>query len=82
MVLLMFALSGALLGYWLGTTRRGYVTMAAVSIGSAALQIGHLLTSSDRSWMTMLPLVVGTVVVAFMLVGALARRHAPQSPSA
>lgn len=82
MVLLMFALSGALLGYWLGTTRRGFVTMAAVSIGSAALQIGHLLTASDRSWMTMLPLVIGTVVVAFMLIGALASRRAPQSPSA
>ena len=81
MVLLMFALSGALLGYWLGTTRRGYVTMAAVSIGSAAVQIGHLLTSTDRSWMTMLPLVVGTVVVAFMLIGALAggRAHSPSA---
>jgi uncharacterized membrane protein (UPF0136 family) len=82
MVLLMFAVAGGLLGYWLGTTRRGYVTMAGVSIGSAALQIGHLLTTTDRSWMTMLPLVVGTVVVAFMLIGALARRRAPHSPTA
>jgi ABC-type uncharacterized transport system permease subunit len=81
MVLLMFAVSGALLGYWLGTTRRGYVTMAVVSIGSAAVQIGHLLTSTDRSWMTMLPLVIGTVVVAFMLAGALVRRT-PHQPSA
>jgi hypothetical protein len=82
MVLLMFAVAGGLLGYWLGTTRRGYVTVAAVSIGSAALQIGHLLRTSDRSSMTMLPLVVGTVVVASMLIGGLAKRRAPQSTSA
>ncbi len=82
MLLLMFAVSGALLGYWLGTTPRGYVTMAAVSIGSGALQIGHLLTASDRSWMTMLPLVIGTVTVAFMLAGAWVRGRARHSPSA
>lgn len=82
MVLLMFTVAGGLLGYRLGTTRRGYVTMAAVFIGSVALQIGHLLTTSDRSRMTIGPLVVGTVVVAFMLIGALAGRRAPHSPSA
>ena len=74
MLLIMCAVFGSLLGYWLGTTRRGYVTMAVVSIASAAVQIGHLFTSSDRSSMTMLPLVIGTIVVAFMLAGALARR--------
>lgn len=81
MLLIMFAVVGAVLGYRLGTTRRGYVTMAVVSISSAALQIGHLFTSRDRSYMTMLPLVIGTIVVAFMLCGALARRsfHDPVS---
>ena len=76
MLLILFALLGSFLGYRLGTTPRGYVTMAVVSISSAVLQIAHLFTSSDRSSMTMLPLVVGTIVVAFMLGGALVRRRA------
>lgn len=82
MLLLMFAVAGAVLGYRLGTTRRGYVTMAGVSISSAGVQIGHLVSTSDRSWMTMLPLVIGTVVVAFMLVGALVRWRFADPPSA
>jgi hypothetical protein len=69
MLLIIFAVFGLLLGYRLGTTRREYVTIAMVSIGSAALQMGHLLTSSDRSSLTMLPLVIGTIVVTFMLCG-------------
>jgi hypothetical protein len=73
MVLLRFGVLGALLGYRLGTGRQGFVTMALVSISSAALQIGHLFATSDRSSMTMLPLVIGTILVASMLAGALAR---------
>jgi hypothetical protein len=80
MLLILFAVVGAILGYRLGTTRRGYVTIAVVSITSAILQVGHLLTSSERSSMTMLPLVIGTIIVASMLGGALARRNAA-SPS-
>jgi len=80
MTLLMFAVFGAFLGCRLGAARRGFVTMALISIGAAALQIGHLFTTSQRSSMTMLPLVVGTILVGSMLAGALARR-APGHPS-
>ena len=80
MVLLIVAALGAILGYRLGAGRRGFVTMAMVSISTAALQLGHLFTTADRSSMTMLPLVVGTILVASMLAGALAR-HAPPGPS-
>ena len=80
MALLMFAVLGAFAGYRLGPGRQGFVTMALVSIGAAALQIGHLFATSDRSSMTMLPLVVGTILVASMLAGALARRR-PSHPS-
>ena len=73
MLLLLFAALGFVLGYRLGMTRRGFVTLAAVSIAASALQVAHLVTTSYRSWMTMLPLVVGTVIVASMLLGALAR---------
>ena len=73
MTLIVFAALGATLGYFLGITRRGFVTMAAVSIGSVLLEIGHLLTSTNRAWMTLLPVVIGAVVVAGMLLGALAR---------
>ena len=79
MVLLLFAASGFVLGYRLGMTRRGFVMLAAVSLGSAAIQVAHLASTSDRSWMTMLPLIVGAVIVASMLLGALARR--PSRPS-
>ena len=79
MVLVLFAVLGFGLGYRLGTTRRGFVTMAATAVGSAVLQIGHLLTTSERSWMTMLPMVIGAVVVASMLFGALVQRAAPDA---
>lgn len=74
MVLLLFAALGGFIGYRLGTSRRGFVTLAAVSLGTSTVQIGHLLTTSDRAAMTMLPLVVGTVAVASLLLGGLARR--------
>ena len=77
MVLMLFAVLGFVLGHRLGNTRRGFVVMAAVAVGGAMLQIGHLLTTSERSWMTMLPLVISAVVVAFMLLGSLLRRAAP-----
>jgi hypothetical protein len=49
MTLIVFAAVGLILGYVLGTSRRGFATMATVSIGS--------------------------VVVAFMLLGALVRNR-------
>lgn len=82
MVLLLVAALGGFIGYRLGTSRRGFVTLAAVSIGASIVQVGHLMTTSDRSAMTLLPLVVGTVVVASMLLGALARRTTRPSSAA
>ena len=82
MVLLLIAALGGFVGYRLGTSRRGFVTLAAVSISASVVQVGHLMTSSDRSAMTLLPLVVGTVVVASMLLGALARRTVRPSNAA
>lgn len=73
MVLLLGAVLGAFVGYRLGPGRNGFVMVALVSIGSAAVQIGHLVATTERSSMTMLPLVVGTILVASMLAGALAR---------
>ena len=74
MLLLLFAALGLVLGYRLGMAQRGFVTLVAVSIGASALQVAHLVTTSDRSQMTLGPLVVGAVVVASMLLGGLARR--------
>jgi hypothetical protein len=82
MTLLLFAALGFVLGYRLGMARRGFVTLAAVSIGASALQVGHLAMTSDRSWMTMWPLFVGTAIVASMLVGAFARGGVRPSPAA
>ena len=82
MVLVLFAALGFGMGYRLGITRRGFVTIAAAAVGSTVLQIGHLLTTSERSWMTMLPIVIGAIVVASMLFGALVQRAAPDAGKA
>ena len=82
MVLLIVAVVGAFVRYRLGPSHRGFVTVALVSIGSAAVQIGHLFTTGERSSMTMLPLVVGTILVASILAGALARRTSSNSSKA
>lgn len=74
MVLLICAALGACVGYRLGPGRHGFVAVALLSIGGAAVQIGHLVATTDRSSMTMLPLVVATILVASMLAGALVRR--------
>lgn len=81
MLLLIFAAIGFFLGRQLGMTPRGFVTMGMVSIGATGLQIAHVATAADRSVMTMLPIVIGAVVVAAMLLGALVRRP-EQSSSA
>jgi hypothetical protein len=79
MLLLIFAAIGFFLGRQLGMTSRGFVTIGMVSIGATGLQIAHLATATDRSMMTMLPIVVGAVVVAAMLLGALVRRPSQSS---
>jgi uncharacterized membrane protein YjdF len=73
-LLLIFAGIGFLLGRWLGMARRGFATMGAVSIGAAGVQIAHVATTVNRSDMTLLPIVIGAVIVAAMLLGALTRR--------
>jgi hypothetical protein len=57
------------------------VAVAVISIVSAVAQIAHLLVTVERSRMTLLPLVVGTLLVTGLLFGALARR-APRNPNA
>ena len=74
MVLVMFAVLGFLVGYRLEMTRAGYVTMALTSVGCSAGQILHLFVTRNREAMTLLPLVIGLIIVMFMLIGALVRR--------
>ena len=52
----------------------GYVTIAAISTGSAVAHIGLQSVTADRSWKTMLPSLIGTTVVIGMLLSALPRR--------
>ncbi len=70
MTLIVFAALGLALGHWLGTARSGFVTMAAVSVGSVVLEIWLLFTSTSREWMTMLPVIIGAIVACV---------HAPRS---
>ena len=74
MVLVLFAVTGFFVGYRLEMTRAGYVTMALTTVGFSGGQIILLFITRSREAMTMLPLVVGLVLVLFMLVGALVRR--------
>ena len=71
MVLVLFAALGFFVGYRLGMTPAGYVTLALTAVGFSAGQITLLLITRNREAMTMLPLVVGLVLVLFMLLGAL-----------
>ena len=73
MALVMFAVVGFFVGYRLEMTRAGYVTMALTTVGFSAGQIIHLFITKSREAMTMLPLVVGLLLVLFMLLGALVR---------
>ena len=73
MALVLFAVIGFLIGYWLEMSRAGYITMALTAVGSALAQIIHLFATQSRDAMTMLPLVVGLILVLFMLIGAFAR---------
>ena len=70
MVLVLFAVIGFFVGYRLKMSRAGYVTMALTAVGFSTGQIIHLSVARSREAMTMLPLVVGLVVVLFMLLGA------------
>ena len=70
MALILFALIGFAVGYWLEMSRAGYLTMALTAVGSALGQIVLLFATQIREAMTMLPLVVGLILVLFMLLGA------------
>ena len=73
MALLLFAMIGFAVGYWLEMSRAGYVTLALTAVGSAAAQFALLFATKNREAMTMLPLLVGVVIALFMLVGAVSR---------
>lgn len=73
MSLALFAVIGFLVGYRLEMSRAGYLAMALTTVGFSIGQIVHLLITKNRTAMTMLPLVMGLVLVLFMLLGALVR---------
>ena len=82
MVLIVFAVIGFFVGCRLEMTRAGYVTLALTAVGFSAGQIVHLLITKSREAMTMLPLIVGLVLVLFMLLGALVRLAIRDRPKA
>ena len=73
MVLLIFAVIGLLVGYRLGMTRAGYITLALTTFGFSVGQIVLLFATRSRDAMTMLPLVLGATLVLSMFLGALLR---------
>jgi hypothetical protein len=73
MVLILFAVIGFLIGYRLEMTRAGFVTMGLTAVGFSVAQIVLLFLTRSREAVTMLPLVVGLILVLFMLIGAVIR---------
>jgi uncharacterized membrane protein len=69
----LLAVIGFFVGYRLAMSRAGYVTMALVTVAFSVGQLVHLFLTKNREAMTMLPLVIGVVLVLFMLLGALTR---------
>ena len=82
MSLILFAVIGFVVGSCLEMSRAGYVTMALTSVGFSSAQIIHLLITKNRAMETLLPLVVGIVLVLFMLLGALVRFALCKKPRA
>ena len=73
MALVLFAVIGFAIGYWLEMSRAGYVTLALTAVGTAIGQIALMLATQSREAITMLPLEVGSVLLFFMLTGAVTR---------
>jgi hypothetical protein len=72
-VLVLLAAIGIFVGYWLERSRAGYVTLALTAVGFSVGQIVHLFVTKNRELTTILPMVVGLVLVLSMLLGALTR---------
>ena len=70
MTLIIFAVFGLAVGYLLGLTRRGFVLMAVVFIAAVVVELGQLLLNTHIESLTLLPLVLGMIIVACMLLGA------------
>ena len=73
MFLIILAAVGFFVGFRLEMTRGGYVTMALTSAAFFTGEIVHVLSTANRAALTMLPMVIGLILVAFMLVGASVR---------
>ena len=81
MSLALFAVIGFFVGYHLEMSRAGYITMAVTTIGFSEGQIVHVLITKNPEAITMLPLLVGLLLVLFMLIGALVRFAVRGRPS-
>jgi hypothetical protein len=82
MLLLIFAVVGCLIGFWLEMTRAGYIAMGLTAVAFFAAEIIHVLTTTNRASLTLMPLVIGLILVAFMLAGALVRLLVRRLPKA
>jgi hypothetical protein len=73
MVLVLVAVVGLLIGFWLGMSRAGYVTTALTSVGFSVGQFVQISIAQTRNAISLWPLETGLVLVLCMLLGALVR---------
>ena len=78
MLLFIVALIGGMLGYRFNTTRRGYFALALMALVFPILQIADVVMVHDRSAQTMMPLVLGLIMVVSTLIGALVHTMSPR----
>jgi hypothetical protein len=79
MVLLLFAALGCGLGYHYHTTRTGYAVLAMIALLFPLLQIADVVFVRERSAQTMLPLIIGMIMVLSTILGAGTRLYSIRS---
>jgi hypothetical protein len=70
MVLIIFAAIGCALGYRLHTTTSGYAALAVMAVFFPAIQIALVALARDPASLTLLPLVIGMIMVLSTIAGA------------
>jgi hypothetical protein len=74
MVLVLVAAIGCFVGYRMGITRAGYVTISFTIIAFSAGQTVYWLLARSPETVTMMPIIVGLDLALFMVLGGLLRQ--------
>lgn len=71
MTIILFVITGFIMGYKYRMTPTAYIIMTLATITFISIQFLDLLIIRDKSEMTILPIVIGFSFVLFMFIGSL-----------